>query len=342
VILSLILLTNAAFLAALVLTGWLRRYALRAELIDLAGDRSSHQLPTPRGGGAAIVLVTTFGLAALPFLFGLSWQVALGLSGGGAIVALVGWLDDHGHVRPAIRLAHHFAGAIWLTYWVGPFPLEGLPFWSPEWGIVARILSVFFIVWMINLYNFMDGIDGVAGGEAVAVTLAGAILLLGSTGHAGAAIVVLPLLLAAAVLGFLPWNWPPARIFMGDVSSGYLGFMLAAMAVVMGQVSAPLAFAWAILPGVFIADTTVTLARRLLRREKVYEAHRSHAYQRWTRRIGEHLPVTMAVLVTTWLWLFPMAYLIATGALGVLAGVGTAMLPLFFAAFALGAGRGNE
>ena len=338
---SLILLANATFLAALVLTGMMRRYALHAQLIDHAGDRSAHDSPTPRGGGASIVLATIAALMVSPWLLGVPLDAAIGLDGGGAIVALIGWLDDHGHVRPIIRLAMHVAGAAWLIWWVGPFPLGQLFFWNPEWNLAASILSAFFIVWMINLYNFMDGIDGLAAGEAVATTLGGAVLLVGA-GMASVPTIAPALILAAATLGFLPWNWPPARIFMGDASSGFLGFMLAALAIVMGHLTPQLGYAWAILPGVFIADATVTLVRRLLRRERIHVAHRSHAYQRWTRRIGGHLPVTMAVLTVTWLWLFPMAYLIAEGAIGAVVGVGTAMIPLFIAALLLGAGRGNE
>lgn len=337
---ALILMANAAFFAALLLTGALRRYALHAQLIDRAGDRSSHVAPTPRGGGASIVLVTIALLVLAHWLLGVPAALVTGLAGGGAIVALIGWLDDHGHVRPAIRLAAHFAGAIWLVCWIGPLPLDAVPFWHADWGIAARILSVLFLVWMINLYNFMDGIDGIAAGEALAVLLGGSLVLVGAGAGTPAALAP-PLILAAATMGFLPWNWPPARIFMGDASSGFLGFMLAGIAIAMGQLSPPLGIAWAILPGVFIADATVTLLRRLARREKVYEAHRAHAYQRWTRRIGEHLPVTMTALCITWLWLFPIAYLIGSGIIGEFEGAGLAMLPLFIAAILLGSGRGD-
>ncbi|WP_326524827.1 MraY family glycosyltransferase [Sphingomonas sp.] len=335
--LTLILLTNAVFAIALILTGALRRYALHVELIDQAGHRSAHHTPTPRGGGASIVLSTLLATAASPWLLGVSSDLVFGLVGGGIAVAMVGWLDDHGHVPPLVRLAAHFAAAIWLIWWIGPLPLDLIVFWQADWIVGAGLVSVLFVVWMVNLYNFMDGIDGLAAGLTLVVVLGGVVVASG-TGLGSLPVIAIPLVLAAATMGFLPWNWPPARIFMGDVSSGFLGFMLAALVLAMGTVAPRLAYAWAILPGVFIADATVTLIRRLLRREKVYEAHRSHAYQRWTRRVGGHLPITVSALAITWLWLFPLAYLIATETIGETAGVVTAMLPLFVGALLLGAG----
>lgn len=338
---ALLLLVNGAFLLALVLTGFIRRYALHAQLIDHASNRSAHTQPTPRGGGLSIVIATVVALLASVAVLGVPRDVALGLAGGGAAVALVGWLDDHGHVSPLVRLSMHFLSAIWLIWWVGWFPIEKMALWNPNWTIGARILTALFIVWMINLYNFMDGIDGLAAGGAIVISLGGAMLLV-ATGFPVTAMIVPPLILAAATFGFLPWNWPPARIFMGDASSGFLGFMLAALAICMGRLAPQVSYAWAILPGAFIADATVALVRRFMRGEPVYQAHRAHAYQRWTRRLNGHLPVTMAILIVTWAWLFPIAFLIAQREVGEVSGSLAAMLPLFVAALMLGSGRPDE
>jgi Fuc2NAc and GlcNAc transferase len=148
-------------------------------------------------------------------------------------------------------------------------------------------------VWLTNLFNFMDGIDGIAGGEAVSVGVVGGLLLLasGASELAGTA-----LLIAAASLGFLAWNWAPARIFMGDVGSGFLGFTLGALAIASDRVAAVPILVWMMLLGVFIFDATVTLLRRL-RRERFYEAHRRHAYQRAVAAGASHGTVTGFVLM---------------------------------------------
>lgn len=335
---GLIVFLNAAALATLVGTGLLRSYALRVELVDYANDRSSHSMPTPRGGGASIVVTTIVGLAISPVLFDVDDRVAIGLCGGGALVALIGWLDDHGHIRARSRLLCHSAGTAWLLWWVGPLSLSSLAVWSAGWQSVDYILSGLFVCWMINLFNFMDGLDGLAAGQAMAVAAAGALLLV-VAGFGTIAALTPALLLCATVAGFLPWNWPPARIFMGDASSGFLGFMLASLAVVAGHIRPQLGIAWGILPGVFLADATITLITRFARRERVYEAHRSHAYQIWSRRFGQHLPITVGVNATTLLWPFPIAYLVAIGVVDPLAGTTIVMATLSAAAFALGAGR---
>lgn len=182
----------------------------------------------------------------------------------------------------------------------------------------------------------MDGIDGIAGVEAVTVA-AGAALLLWVRGDAAMAGVLV--LLAAAVLGFLAWNWPPARIFMGDVGSAYLGFVLGVMALATSAEGPLNLWVWLILLAVFITDATVTLLRRLLRGERWYEAHRTHAYQHAARRFGSHRKVTLAVGALNVLWLLPLA-----GVACALPGYGwwlavVAYLPLLLLAVKFGAGQ---
>jgi Fuc2NAc and GlcNAc transferase len=147
----------------------------------------------------------------------------------------------------------------------------------------------------------MDGTDGMAASEAIFVVCAGG--LLGGDREVAAAAVVL----ACACLGFLRWNWPPARIFMGDVGSGYLGYAIAVLALAAASDNPVALWVWLILGGVFFVDATVTLARRLVRGERVYQAHRSHAYQWLARRWGSHLRVTLAVLIVDMVWLLPCA-----------------------------------
>lgn len=298
-------------LLAWALTWLLRRYALARSLIDIPNARSSHTLPTPRGGGVAIVLCFLFALVVMLAEGSQTMASALALGGAGLGVAILGFLDDHGHIAARWRLLGHFSAAAWGLFWLGglpPFTLFGGTF---DLGWVGHVLAVVYLVWMLNLYNFMDGIDGIASVEAICVCL-GASLIYVLAGQG--ALVAAPLLLAAAVAGFLFWNFPPARIFMGDAGSGFLGIMLGLFSLQAAWAEPSLLWSWLILLGVFIVDATGTLLRRLIRGDKVYEAHRSHAYQFASRRFGSHLPVTLAVAGINLLWLLPLA--VAAGVWG--------------------------
>lgn len=317
------------------LTGGVRRYALARSLLDVPNARSSHAVPTPRGGGLAIVLAF---LAVLPILAVeevLPWSAMWALLGGGAWVAALGFLDDHGHVAARWRLLGHFIAAAWVLAWLGGLPPLRVADVPLELGWLGHGLALVGLVWLLNLYNFMDGIDGIAAVEAICVSFGGA-LIYGILGHH--AMIWAPLALGVAVLGFLYWNFPPARIFMGDVGSGFLGLILGAMALQAVWVVNELLWAWLILLGVFVVDATWTLLRRLLRWERVYEAHRSHAYQFASRRCNRHLPVTLAVALLNLLWLWPLATVVALGYLEGVVGVFIAYIPLGWLAWHFKAG----
>lgn len=293
-----------AFLLSWWLTRLARRYALYRGMIDRPNDRSSHVVPTPRGGGVAIVLVFLCLSLGLRYFEGLSRDFLFAVAGGGG-VALVGFLDDRRHVPAAWRLLIHFCAASWVLVWLGELPLPtlgGKTYVATAWG---EGLALLFVVWLINLYNFMDGIDGLAGIEAVSVSL-GAFVILWVTGDGrenGLALLVL----AGAAFGFLCWNWPPAKIFMGDVGSGFLGFVLGGFALHVPTQSSMSFWSWWILLGVFLVDATVTLLVRAARRERLHLAHRSHAYQRLARKFRNHRTVTLGVLGINTVWLFPLA-----------------------------------
>ncbi|KJU78808.1 MAG: glycosyl transferase [Pseudomonas sp.] len=317
------------------LTGAVRRYALARSLLDVPNARSSHAVPTPRGGGLAIVLAF---LGALPILVledVLSWPTMWALLGGGAWVAALGFLDDHGHIAARWRLLGHFFAAGWVLLWLGGLPPLRVGEATLELGWAGHGLALVGLVWLLNLYNFMDGIDGIAAVEAVCACFGGALLyvLMGYPIQAWT-----PLALALAVLGFLYWNFPPARIFMGDAGSGFLGLALGALALQAAWVASELLWAWLILLGVFVVDATWTLMHRLLRRERVYEAHRSHAYQFASRRFGRHLPVTLATGVLNMLWLLPLATCAALGYLNGMVALIVAYSPLAWLAWRFDAG----
>ncbi|MCO6055383.1 glycosyltransferase family 4 protein [Pseudomonas sp. MOB-449] len=321
---------------SLFLTGALRRYALARSLMDIPNGRSSHSVPTPRGGGVAIVL--SF-LAALPLLASvgvLAWSVMWALLGAGAWIAVVGFLDDHGHIAARWRLLAHFIGAGWALGWLGGLPPLVIFGFDLELGWLGYALAAFYLVWLLNLYNFMDGIDGIASVEAICVCLGGALLYL-LLGEGVAALA--PLSLAVAVAGFLFWNFPPARIFMGDAGSGFLGIALGVLSLQAAWVAPQLLWSWLILLGVFVVDATWTLFRRLLRGDKVYEAHRSHAYQYASRQFGKHLPVTLAVAVLNLFWLLPIALWVGLGGVDGALGLLVAYLPLVWLAVRFKAGE---
>ncbi|WP_426134520.1 MraY family glycosyltransferase [Pseudomonas sp. PWP3-1b2] len=308
-----------AVLLSFSFTAGMRRYALAKSIIDVPNARSSHSIPTPRGGGVSIVITYLLVLA----LFGITKFVpsssVIALGGAGALVALIGFMDDHGHIAARWRLLGHFIAAIWALFWLGGLPPVNFFGVVVDLQWVGHLAAALYLVWMLNLYNFMDGIDGIASVEAISACL-GACLLYWLAGFES--LIWLPLFLAAAVTGFLFWNFPPARIFMGDAGSGFLGVILGVLSIQAAWASSQLLWSWLILLGVFVVDATFTLIRRLLRGDKVYEAHRSHAYQFASRRYGRHLPVTLAVAAINVCWLLPVSlcvvYLGLDGALGLI------------------------
>jgi Fuc2NAc and GlcNAc transferase len=192
-------------------------------------------------------------------------------------------------------------------------------------------------VWLLNLFNFMDGTDGIAASEAIFVCLAGAILnhhVLSGINHSAAA-----LILAASIFGFLLYNWSPAEIFMGDVGSGYLGIAIGGLSLMAAKQQPELLWVWIILLGVFISDATITLIRRLLGKQKPHVAHRSHAYQHLAIRFNSHTKISLVVLAINVAWLFPIAFLVANKQLAGTTGIVIAYVPLLIAALSLGAGK---
>lgn len=329
-------LISAVAVLSLGLTAALRRYAISRSIIDIPNARSSHSIPTPRGGGVAIVVAFLVSLPILGYAGLVPWPQLIAVGGAGALVAVIGFMDDHGHIAARWRLLGHFSAAIWGLFWIGGFPPLVLFGLSLDLHWVGHILAAVYLVWILNLYNFMDGIDGIASIEALCVCL-GACLLYWFSGVP--ALIWGPLILAMAVLGFLYWNFPPARIFMGDAGSGFLGVALGVLSLQAAWQSSQLFWGWLILLGVFIVDATFTLLRRLIRGDKVYEAHRSHAYQFASRQFGKHLPVTLAVGAINLFWLLPIAYCVTSWGLDGALGLVVAYVPLIILAGKFHAGQ---
>ena len=285
----------AGFVVTAIGVALFTRVSLRRGFFDVPNERSSHSTPTPRGGGLIIVLVTLAGYAVIGSCFAL--PISWGYIAGSMMVAAVSWLDDLYSVPFWGRLIVHIAAALILIQDVGFWSSFALPLVPNDialGSLVGIVLTVGWLVWLLNAYNFMDGIDGIAALQAVVAGSAWAVL---------ASMLTLPAvflftgLLASSSAGFLLHNWQPAKIFMGDVGSAFLGFTLAAVPLIARK---ELESAASMLPVVavlfvwfFVFDTVFTLIRRLLGRKRVWEAHREHIYQRMVIHGKSHSTVTL-------------------------------------------------
>ncbi len=327
----------AAFALSWALTWQVRRMALAGGLLDHPNARSSHSVPTPRGGGLSIVVTTTVGLVLLWWVGGVDSHLAIALGGGGIAIAAVGFIDDRHQISAGVRFAVHLGAAAWALAWLGGLPSVLIGDRLLSLGPAGYVLGVLAVTWALNLFNFMDGIDGIAASEAIFVTGAAALLTLASGRFSSATGV--ELVTAAACAGFAAWNWPPARIFMGDVGSGYLGYLIGVLAVAEARENPVAPWIWLILGGVFFVDATVTLARRLVRGERVHEAHRSHAYQWLARRWKSHKKVTLGVAAVNVLWLLPCCYFAVQNPKLAAVTALLALTPVAIAALLAGGGR---
>jgi Fuc2NAc and GlcNAc transferase len=295
-----VLVTTAA------LTGVVRRYALRRSLLDIPNERSLHDRPTPRGGGLAIAMVLLATSVGLGWRGILSAPLVTALAGGGALIATVGWIDDQRPMPALWRACVHLVAAVWALYWLGGFPKLALGRTTLPLEWMGAVLAGLGTAWLTNLYNFMDGTDGLAASQGVCAGVMGAILL---TLNGEPGIATMSLILAASCAGFLSWNWPPAKIFMGDVGSCLIGYSFAVLALVSESTGAVPVLTWFVLLAIFVCDATFTLLMRLLAGERWYAAHRSHAYQRLVQMGLSHGRLALAMLALNLFILWPLAYL---------------------------------
>ncbi|MGH8579195.1 MAG: MraY family glycosyltransferase [Gammaproteobacteria bacterium] len=294
-----------AFIAAVVITSLVRRHTLRHFVIDIPNERSSHSAPMPRGGGLAICVVF---LAAITIMGVSGWlplRSVMAFATGGLLVSVIGWIDDHHSISAGWRAIVQVIAAISALWCLGGLAEIDVGIATLHLGWLGSVVGVITIVWLINLYNFMDGIDGLAGIQSVATASMGAMLFAMKGYWALSAVCAL---LAAACAGFLVWNWCPAKIFMGDVGSYFLGYTFAVLAF-LGESTAGLpALVWCILLGIFVWDATFTLLRRVFAGEAWYRPHRTHAYQRLVQLGFNHRQVAVGSLFANILFLWPLAY----------------------------------
>ncbi|MEP5567469.1 MAG: glycosyltransferase family 4 protein [Halioglobus sp.] len=298
---------SAALLAlalSWLLCGLYLRIARRWQILDLPNERSSHLLPTPHGAGLPLFLALVLSVFAADALgaSGLSqYYLLLGIA---ACLVLVGVFDDLRGLSVTLRFAVYALGcAVAVLSILGPLQAGNAGM------LMLAVLAVVALLWVLNLYNFMDGIDGYAASQCL-LACCGAALLAWVSG-ASDTYWLFCLLLAAAHAGFLFWNWPTARVFMGDAGSIPTGFLLGALAL-LGEAQGYLPLAcWLIMLGVFITDASVTLLWRIVTGQPFTQPHRLHGYQRLSRHFGGHLPVLRLLFAVNLLWLIPLACLAA-------------------------------
>ncbi len=327
--LALVVAAAGAALLSLWLVGVVRCVALRQGILDAPNERSLHSQPTPRGGGIGIVGVSLIGILLCWVLvpFWAAWPLVSFVCAA-LFIAAVSWRDDVRPLPVLVRFGAHALAAVAVLVGIGSWAVLEIPVVGLfRLGYLGLPVTFLWIVGLTNAYNFMDGVDGIAGIQAVVAGL-GWVALTGGTARVET---WLGLLLAGASLGFLVHNWPPARIFMGDVGSAFLGFNFAVLAVIGAQHNPRLALAGALLVWPFVFDTSFTFLRRLRRGENVFQAHRSHLYQRLVLAGYSHRFVTClygvlaaggVVLALVWeqrvtaaSWLVPTALASAMGSL---------------------------
>lgn len=330
---SLLLLCGLLFLGSAILTGLIRWAAQRAQLIAVPVSRSAHSRPVPVGGGVSIVILVLLVVAYCYFTEQIpanefaALMVAL-------VIACIGIVDDIKHLDIRWRIPAQFLASAFVIYCLGDVPAIDFGLFSFPESILLNVLAVFALVWLLNLYNFMDGIDGIAATELIAVNLLSLIIVINSD----AFLTLLSASCAAAAGGFLLWNWSPAKIFMGDVGSSFIGFVLGVMALLSLLHGSMTVWTWVLLLGVFVVDATLTLFTRVRRKQRWYDGHASHAYQNAARHYKSHAKVTIVVILINLFWLGPLAWMsVQYPKMGLVMAV-IGLIPLLLLARRFGAG----
>ncbi len=279
-----------SFVSSLILTFLVRKMALKNNIIDKPNERSSHTVPTPRGGGLAIVVVWFIGLI-LSYLNNYVGKELFFALASGFILALVSFLDDLFDLSPKVRLLAQALSAFGALYFLGGVQL--FPGDNSILYVFGNLIFFVGIIWFINLYNFLDGIDAYAAQEAIVVSI-GLIIFVGT-----------PMLgiLIASVSGFLVWNWPKAKIFMGDVGSTQLGFIIVVLGLYHHQSGEMELWYWLALTALFWFDASITLWRRWRNKEKLSQAHKKHAYQRIVQSGFSHQKTSLFAILLNLLFI---------------------------------------
>jgi UDP-N-acetylmuramyl pentapeptide phosphotransferase/UDP-N-acetylglucosamine-1-phosphate transferase len=276
----------------------IRRYAEKRQLLDHPNERSSHSMPTPRGGGLAIVLLVTGTAVWLVKEASLSRNLVYIVCA--VVIAFLGWRDDTHSLSPRVRFAVQGLVAAASIWGLGYFSSVTIPlFGILQLGVVGIVITFLWIIGLTNAYNFMDGIDGIAGGVAFAAGLGWVLLTSNISYLANSFVFWIALAIAGSSAGFLAHNWHPAKIFMGDVASTFLGYSFAVMPLMAANAEGDALMLGTLLMWTIIMDAGVTFIRRVIKREKLLFGHRDHVYQRLVIGGYSHAKISILYIVLT-------------------------------------------
>jgi Fuc2NAc and GlcNAc transferase len=292
----LVLTVAGSFSIAVILTWVAKNYALRTGILDSPNERSSHSIDTPRGGGVGVVVPMLIALSIMMMNGSYDRRTLIVFLFVVILLAIVGWLDDRYGLHFFVRIIAQILGGVVVLGVIGSFEYLEIAANAIPLNFLAPVITLLWFLWMTNLYNFMDGIDGIAAGQGA---IAGCFLGIWFTIHDDHVMALFSYVIMAASLGFLVWNWAPARVFMGDVGSSTLGGVFAVIALVAYKTHQIPFGAFVLLFGVFLADATVTLIKRILQGKVFWKAHREHLYQRAVIAGWSHAQVTTTVIITS-------------------------------------------
>ncbi len=325
------------FFLTFLLTFFFKEIAIKRNNLDIPNERSLHTIPVPRNGGFSIVIIFLSCLLFFYFNSLTSIEVIKTILPASFLIALVGYLDDLYDISPLVRLLFHFFSAFLVLCFMGGLPK--IIIFDFELNLIPGnfIIGLLIIVWVTNLFNFMDGINGLAGSQVVVNNLIVGLISIIYFGLDN--FVLISFSLAAICSGFLIWNFPNAKVFLGDVGSSFLGFLSGTFFLLYGHQHEDLFWIWLIMFGVFIVDSTYTLIIRAFNKKKVYIAHRLHAYQKATVILNSHSRVTLIIIAINLVFLTPISIFVAMNLIDGFTGVCLAYLPLLIIAMRLKAGQ---
>ncbi len=298
-----LLLTALVFLISFFGTYFYRSFAIQKGILANPNFRTLHENPKPRGGGIVFSWVFILAVISLGLSGTIGSDLIMALGVGGGLASFFGFIDDVTNVRATIKMIIQGCLSAWILICFNGGPLVTTP-WLPIW--FSWLVSWFLLIWLINLYNFMDGVDGMAASGAIYICVV-LVLISYFSGGSSFNLSLLCLLLAVSCLGFLLFNWPPATIFMGDSGSVFLGYCFGVLIIKTTMANDINFWTWLVIFGYFLGDTTTTIILRIMIVKRWFGAHRSHAYQNLARILGSHIKVTGGVLVYHIVWLMPLA-----------------------------------
>ena len=282
-----------------------RKFAIKHNILANLNFRTLHQKPTPRGGGIVFSMIFVFSISILCFLDIIQDNLIIVFVFGSTLAIIVGYIDDLFSISTIKKLVLQFLLAFWILFFTEDIFSFNLHIGFIE--IVTFLISAFLIVWLINVYNFIDGIDGMAilGAILISSTLLLTLIITNSYSD----LMIMLLVLLASCSGFLFFNWPKASIFMGDSGSIFLGFFFSAIIIYSINLKEVSLLTWLVIFGYYLSDTSITTILRIFLVKRWYGTHRSHAYQNLARIKNNHFVVTIGVLTYHLVWLLPLAIL---------------------------------